>query len=85
MKDQLKKWLDTLELDAKTAILATLVLELVEDYERTRNTSTAEAIRKNISEISRTLAGNAKEEDPLNELIKRHKATATSPVYSTAE
>jgi hypothetical protein len=73
MRDKLQTWLDTLVLDAKTAVLADLVLELAADYERTRNTSTAEAIRKNIMEINRAQDVPEPELDPLQELIKRHR------------
>jgi deoxyribodipyrimidine photolyase len=83
MKDQVTKWLESLELDAKQKILATLIIELAADYERTRNTSTAEAIRKNISELSRSLDAGQIEEDPLTALIAEHKknASTTRPLY----
>jgi deoxyribodipyrimidine photolyase len=83
MKDLVTKWLETLELDAKQQILASLVIELATDYERTRNTSTAEAIRKNISELSRSLDAGQVELDPLTALIAEHKnnASTSRPVY----
>lgn len=83
MYELITKWLETLQLDAKQTIYATLILELAADYERTRNTSTAEAIRKNISELSRSLDANQVELDPLTALIAEHKnnAAATRPLY----
>jgi hypothetical protein len=83
MKEQVTKWLESLTLDAKQQILATLVIELAADYERTRNTSTAEAIRKNISELSRSLDAGVIELDPLTALIAEHKnnASTTRPIY----
>ena len=83
MNEQIQAWLETLELDAKQTIYASLIMELAADYERTRNTSTAEAIRKNISELSRSLDGSQVELDPLTALIAEHKnnASATRPVY----
>lgn len=83
MYELIKKWLESLQLDAKQTIYATLILELASDYERTRNTSTAEAMRKNISELSRSLDAGQEELDPLTELIKEHKnnASAARPIY----
>lgn len=82
MFELLKKWVDTLELDAKQQILATLALSLAEDYERTRNTSTAEAIRKNVLELSRSLEAAQVEKDPLT-LLKEEfsNASTTRPLY----
>lgn len=73
MISKLQVWLDTLVLDPKTAVLADLALELAADYERTRNTSTAEAIRKNVMEIARAQEVPEVELDPLQELLKRHR------------
>jgi hypothetical protein len=73
MREKLELWLSGLTLDPRTSVLADLVLELAADYERTRNTSTAEAIRKNIMEISRVNDIPEPEVDPLAELIKRHR------------
>jgi hypothetical protein len=73
VRGKLELWLKGLTLDARTTVLAELVLELAADYERTRNTSTAEAIRKNIMEISRVNDSPEPELDPLAELIKRHR------------
>jgi hypothetical protein len=84
MYAQIQKWLESLTLDAKQTIYATLIMELAADYERTRNTSTAEAIRKNISELSRSLDASQVELDPLTALIEEHKgknASASRPVY----
>lgn len=83
MYELIRVWLESLTLDAKQTIYATLILELATDYERTRNTSTAEAMRKNISELSRSLDAGQIELDPLTALIEEHKnnASAARPVY----
>lgn len=82
MYELLRQWLESLDLDAKQRIYATLILELATDYERTRNTSTAEAIRKNIGELSRSLDAARVEIDPLTALKEEFaNASTTRPVY----
>lgn len=82
MYELLRTWLEGMDLDAKQRIYATLILELATDYERTRNTSTAEAIRKNIGELSRSLEASQVEKDPLTALKEEFaNASITRPVY----
>jgi hypothetical protein len=64
------KWVGTLTLNDETQVLAGLVLALAEDYDKTRNTSTAGELRKAINELRR-LTMAVEVHDPLEQLLTR--------------
>lgn len=63
-------WVATLPLNDESKVIAGLVLALAEDYDKTRNTSTAGELRKAINELKR-ITSTVESHDPLEELLTR--------------
>jgi hypothetical protein len=64
------KWVATISLNDESTVIADLVLALAEDYDKTRNTSTAGELRKAINELKRITAV-VESHDPLEQLLTR--------------
>lgn len=72
--NNLKAWLDTLELTAEQQLMAGLAISLAKSFDDTGNTSTAAELRKTILELKRMVAADVVEYDPLAEMLTRHNA-----------
>ena len=64
------KWVSTLPITDDTRPLADLCLALAEEYDKTRNTSTAGELRKTMNELRRAVTTEVSH-DPLEELLTR--------------
>ena len=67
----LKEWLNDLDLDAESTVMALIALKLAHEFDEKPHTSTAAELRKTILELSRKLTGTVTEFDPLAEMLKR--------------
>lgn len=70
--DNLKAWLDGLELNAEQQLMAGLAITLAKSFDDTGNTSTAAELRKTILELKRMVAATEVEYDPLAEMLTRN-------------
>ena len=71
LEKAITNWLETLELDFETTVLASLALVLAREFDAAPHTSTAAELRKTVLELQRQLKGQTVEVDPLVELLKR--------------
>lgn len=69
MYEVTKAWVDTLELNVETRVLANLALMLATRYDEKGETSTAGELRKTMNEL-RAAIGSEPEHDPLENLLK---------------
>jgi len=70
MHETVKRYIDGLQLNDETAVLAHLALSLAQVYDETRNTSTAAELRKTMNELRRMFDADAGQ-DPLEALLTR--------------
>lgn len=71
LEASIRSWVDQLQLDFETTVLAQLALVLAREFDATPHTSTAAELRKTVLELQRQLKGQNVEVDPLAELLKR--------------
>jgi hypothetical protein len=64
-----KAWIDTLQLNVETRVLANLALMLASRYDEKGETSTAGELRKTMNELRAALSAEP-EFDPLENLLK---------------
>ena len=69
MYEVTKAWVDTLELNVETRVLAILALMLASRYDEKGETSTAGELRKTMNELRAALDAEP-EHDPLENLLK---------------
>ena len=69
--ENLKAWLDTLDMNAEQKLLAGLAITLARSFDDNGNTSTAAELRKTILELKRMVAADVIEYDPLAEMLTR--------------
>lgn len=72
IENEIKDWLDSLELDLEQRALAAIALKLARSFDESGNTSTAAELRKTVLEIDRQIKGSAVEVDPLEKLLTRN-------------
>jgi hypothetical protein len=70
-ENDLKAWLDTLELNTELKVLSGIALALAKEFDDKRSTSTAAELRKTILEIKSVLAAATVDVDPLEKLLTR--------------
>jgi hypothetical protein len=71
LEASIRSWVDQLQLDFETTVLAQLALVLAREFDASPHTSTAAELRKTVLELQRQLKGQNIEVDPLAELLKR--------------
>jgi hypothetical protein len=71
LEASIRSWVDQLQLDFETTVLAQLALVLAREFDAAPHTSTAAELRKTVLELQRQLKGQNVEVDPLAELLKR--------------
>jgi len=71
LEASIRSWVDQLQLDFETTVLAQLALVLAREFDASPHTSTAAELRKTVLELQRQLKGQNVEVDPLAELLKR--------------
>jgi hypothetical protein len=71
LEASIRSWVDQLQLDFETTVLAQLALVLAREFDSSPHTSTAAELRKTVLELQRQLKGQNVEVDPLAELLKR--------------
>jgi phage regulator Rha-like protein len=69
MYEVTKAWVDTLELNVETRVLANLALMLAARYDEKGETSTAGELRKTMNELRAAIDAEP-EHDPLENLLK---------------
>jgi hypothetical protein len=69
MYEVTKAWIDTLQLNVETRVLANLALMLASRYDEKGETSTAGELRKTMNELRAALSAEP-EYDPLENLLK---------------
>jgi phage regulator Rha-like protein len=69
MYEVTKAWVDTLELNVETRVLANLALMLAARYDEKGETSTAGELRKTMNELRAALSAEP-DFDPLENLLK---------------
>lgn len=72
--NNLKAWLDTLELTPEQQLMAGLAISLAKSFDENGNTSTAAELRKTVLELKRMVAADVVEYDPLAEMLTRNHA-----------
>ena len=70
-ENDLKAWLDTLELSVELKVLSGIALALAKEFDDKRSTSTAAELRKTILEIKSVLGSTNVDVDPLEKLLTR--------------
>jgi hypothetical protein len=70
-EQDIKDWLNGLELNAEQKVLAGLALALAKSFDDQPHTSTAAELRKTVLELQRQLASSNVEPDPLEKLLTR--------------
>jgi hypothetical protein len=70
-ENDLKAWLDTIELNTELKVLAGIALALAKEFDDKHSTSTAAELRKTILEIKSVLGAATVEVDPLEKLLTR--------------
>lgn len=71
LEASIRSWVDQLQLDFETTVLAQLALVLAREFDANPHTSTAAELRKTVLELQRQLKGQTVEVDPLAELLRR--------------
>lgn len=69
MHEVTKAWIDTLQLNVETRVLANLALMLASRYDEKGETSTAGELRKTMNEL-RSALNSEPDFDPLENLLK---------------
>ncbi len=72
--NNLKAWLDTLELTPEQQLMAGLAISLAKSFDDNGNASTAAELRKTVLELKRMVAADVVEHDPLAEMLTRNHA-----------
>jgi hypothetical protein len=70
-ENDLRAWLDTLELNTELKVLSGIALALAKEFDDKHATSTAAELRKTILEIKSVLGSANVDVDPLEKLLTR--------------